>query len=569
LRKNFYKKLKCNLMDFQNNLLTVKNLDLKIDNTHILKNLNFSIVRNSITAIVGESGSGKSITAMSLMGLNPKGYNISDKSEIFFEDLSLLKISEKKWRKIRGNEFGIIFQEPQSSLNPTMKCGTQIDEVLKLHQKNYNKHEAKKIILSQLKKVKLVDVDKVYNSYPHQLSGGQKQRLMIAMALICKPKLLIADEPTTALDIIVQKEIIELIRELQKQNSMSVLFISHDISLVSYIADKIIVMKEGEIIEKGEKTNILKSPSHPYTNTLLKSKPPLNIRLRVLPTDKYINQNIGSHNIISKKNRKEKHEKIYSKNPILKVVGLKKNYSKNNFFRETEFQALKSINFDLYRGETLGILGPSGSGKSTLGKTLVLLEKYNSGEVLLNNKKINFNSNVDIKNLRKTIQFVFQDPYTSLHPKKRVGESISEIINFHEKKSKISSVRDTEKLLKLVELKKEIYNRFPHELSGGQRQRVAIAKALAVKPKVIILDESVASLDISIQAKILNLLNNLKAELSLSYIFISHDLTILKFMSDRIMVIDSGRIVEFQEADNLYENPKMQITKKLIQSIKY
>ncbi len=556
-------------MDFQNNLLTVKNLDLKIDNTHILKNLNFSIVRNSITAIVGESGSGKSITAMSLMGLNPKGYNISDKSEIFFEDLSLLKISEKKWRKIRGNEFGIIFQEPQSSLNPTMKCGTQIDEVLKLHQKNYNKHEAKKIILSQLKKVKLVDVDKVYNSYPHQLSGGQKQRLMIAMALICKPKLLIADEPTTALDIIVQKEIIELIRELQKQNSMSVLFISHDISLVSYIADKIIVMKEGEIIEKGEKTNILKSPSHPYTNTLLKSKPPLNIRLRVLPTDKYINQNIGSHNIISKKNRKEKHEKIYSKNPILKVVGLKKNYSKNNFFRETEFQALKSINFDLYRGETLGILGPSGSGKSTLGKTLVLLEKYNSGEVLLNNKKINFNSNVDIKNLRKTIQFVFQDPYTSLHPKKRVGESISEIINFHEKKSKISSVRDTEKLLKLVELKKEIYNRFPHELSGGQRQRVAIAKALAVKPKVIILDESVASLDISIQAKILNLLNNLKAELSLSYIFISHDLTILKFMSDRIMVIDSGRIVEFQEADNLYENPKMQITKKLIQSIKY
>ena len=556
-------------MDFQNNLLTVKNLDLKIDNTHILKNLNFSIVRNSITAIVGESGSGKSITAMSLMGLNPKGYNISDKSEIFFEDLSLLKISEKKWRKIRGNEFGIIFQEPQSSLNPTMKCGTQIDEVLKLHQKNYNKHEAKKIILSQLKKVKLVDVDKVYNSYPHQLSGGQKQRLMIAMALICKPKLLIADEPTTALDIIVQKEIIELIRELQKQNSMSVLFISHDISLVSYIADKIIVMKEGEIIEKGEKTNILKSPSHPYTNTLLKSKPPLNVRLRVLPTDKYINQNIGSHNIISKKNRKEKHEKIYSKNPILKVVGLKKNYSKNNFFRETEFQALKSINFDLYRGETLGILGPSGSGKSTLGKTLVLLEKYNSGEVLLNNKKINFNSNVDIKNLRKTIQFVFQDPYTSLHPKKRVGESISEIINFHEKKSKISSVRDTEKLLKLVELKKEIYNRFPHELSGGQRQRVAIAKALAVKPKVIILDESVASLDISIQAKILNLLNNLKAELSLSYIFISHDLTILKFMSDRIMVIDSGRIVEFQEADNLYENPKMQITKKLIQSIKY
>ncbi len=556
-------------MDFQNNLLTVKNLDLKIDNTHILKNLNFSIVRNSITAIVGESGSGKSITAMSLMGLNPKGYNISDKSEIFFEDLSLLKITEKKWRKIRGNEFGIIFQEPQSSLNPTMKCGTQIDEVLKLHQKNYNKHEAKKIILSQLKKVKLVDVDKVYNSYPHQLSGGQKQRLMIAMALICKPKLLIADEPTTALDIIVQKEIIELIRELQKQNSMSVLFISHDISLVSYIADKIIVMKEGEIIEKGEKTNILKSPSHPYTNTLLKSKPPLNIRLRVLPTDKYINQNIGSHNIISKKNRKEKHEKIYSKNPILKVVGLKKNYSKNNFFRETEFQALKSINFDLYRGETLGILGPSGSGKSTLGKTLVLLEKYNSGEVLLNNKKINFNSNVDIKNLRKTIQFVFQDPYTSLHPKKRVGESISEIINFHEKKSKISSVRDTEKLLKLVELKKEIYNRFPHELSGGQRQRVAIAKALAVKPKVIILDESVASLDISIQAKILNLLNNLKAELSLSYIFISHDLTILKFMSDRIMVIDSGRIVEFQEADNLYENPKMQITKKLIQSIKY
>tara|TARA_B100000925_G_scaffold147879_1_gene110944 strand:+ start:279 stop:1949 length:1671 start_codon:yes stop_codon:yes gene_type:complete len=556
-------------MAFKNNLLTVKNLDLKIDNAHILKNLNFSILKNSITAIVGESGSGKSITAMSLMGLNPKGYNISNKSEIFFEDLSLLKISEKKWRKIRGNEFGIIFQEPQSSLNPTMKCGTQIDEVLKLHQQNYNKVDAKKIILSQLKKVKLIDAKKVYNSYPHQLSGGQKQRLMIAMALICKPKLLIADEPTTALDIIVQKEIIELIKELQKQNSMSVLFISHDISLVSHIADKIIVMKEGEIIEKGEKTNILKSPSHPYTKTLLKSKPPLNIRLRVLPTDKYINKKIENDNIISKKTRKEKHKKIYSKDPILKVVGLKKNYFKQNFIKKTEFQALKFINFELYRGETLGILGPSGSGKSTLGKTLVLLEKYNNGEVFLNNKKINFNSKNDIKNLRKTIQFVFQDPYSSLHPKKKIGDSISEIINFHEKKSKISSVNDTVKLLKLVELKKEIYDRFPHELSGGQRQRVVIARALAIKPKVIILDESVASLDISIQAKILNLLNNLKEKLSLSYIFISHDLTVLKFMSDRIMVIEDGKIVEFQEADNLYENPKMRITKKLIKSIKY
>ena len=556
-------------MAFENNLLTVKNLDLKIDNAHILKNLNFSILKNSITAIVGESGSGKSITAMSLMGLNPKGYNISNKSEIFFEDLSLLKISEKKWRKIRGNEFGIIFQEPQSSLNPTMKCGTQIDEVLKLHQQNYNKVDAKKIILSQLKKVKLIDAKKVYNSYPHQLSGGQKQRLMIAMALICKPKLLIADEPTTALDIIVQKEIIELIKEFQKQNSMSVLFISHDISLVSHIADKIIVMKEGEILEKGEKINILKSPSHPYTKTLLKSKPPLNIRLRVLPTDKYINKKIENDNIISKKTRKEKHKKIYSKDPILKVVGLKKNYFKQNFIKKTEFEALKFINFELYRGETLGILGPSGSGKSTLGKTLVLLEKYNNGEVFLNNKKINFNSKNDIKNLRKTIQFVFQDPYSSLHPKKKIGDSISEIINFHEKKSKISSVKDTVKLLKLVELKKEIYDRFPHELSGGQRQRVVIARALAIKPKVIILDESVASLDISIQAKILNLLNNLKEKLSLSYIFISHDLTVLKFMSDRIMVIEDGKIVEFQEADNLYENPKTRITKKLIKSIKY
>ena len=556
-------------MAFENNLLTVKNLDLKIDNAHILKNLNFSILKNSITAIVGESGSGKSITAMSLMGLNPKGHNISNKSEIFFEDLSLLQISEKKWRKIRGNEFGIIFQEPQSSFNPTMKCGTQIDEVLKLHQQNYNKVDAKKIILSQLKKVKLIDAKKVYNSYPHQLSGGQKQRLMIAMALICKPKLLIADEPTTALDIIVQKEIIELIKELQKQNSMSVLFISHDISLVSHIADKIIVMKEGEIIEKGEKINILKSPSHPYTKTLLKSKPPLNIRLRVLPTDKYINKKIENDNIISKKTRKEKHKKIYSKDPILKVVGLKKNYFKQNFIKKTEFEALKFINFELYRGETLGILGPSGSGKSTLGKTLVLLEKYNNGEVFLNNKKINFNSKNDIKNLRKTIQFVFQDPYSSLHPKKKIGDSISEIINFHEKKSKISSVKDTVKLLKLVELKKEIYDRFPHELSGGQRQRVVIARALAIQPKVIILDESVASLDISIQAKILNLLNNLKEKLSLSYIFISHDLTVLKFMSDRIMVIEDGKIVEFQEADNLYENPKMRITKKLIESIKY
>ena len=549
-------------------LVEVQNLSLKIENKKILKNISFSILANETVAIVGESGSGKTLTALSLIGLIPNNSLIST-NKMSFLNTSLTNNTEKVWRSIRGNEIGIIFQEPHSSLNPSMKCGKQLLEVLETHS-HKNKNENKKIIFSALKDVQLDDFERIYNSYPHQLSGGQKQRVMIAMAILCKPKLLIADEPTTALDVSVQKEIILLLKSLQKKYKMSILFISHDLNLVKYLANRVFVMKNGKIIESGVKEELFNNPQKSYTKGLLFAKPSLEKRLKTLPTILDFKTGNFIEKIITEKERKEKHKILYSKLPILEIIDLEKKFFKQTllFAQNKYFHAIKSFNFKLYKGETLGLVGESGCGKSTLGRAIIYLDPPSSGKIFYNSKllsKVDFNKS---NNLRKEIQFIFQDPHSSMHPLKTIGNSIMEVLKVHNilktRKERKNRVYD---LLDKVGLSKIYFNRHPHELSGGQKQRAIIARALATNPKIIICDECVAALDISIQAKILNLLNDLKQELNLSYIFISHDLSIVKYMSDRIMVMKSGKLIEFEESDLLYSNPKKNYTKKLISSI--
>ena len=549
-------------------IVEVQNLSLKIQNKQILKNISFSILTNETVAIVGESGSGKTLTALSLIGLIPNKSFISS-NKMSFLNKSLTNNSEKVWRSIRGKEIGVIFQEPHSSLNPSMKCGKQLLEVLETHYLK-NKNENKKIIFSALKDVQLDDLERIYNSYPHQLSGGQKQRVMIAMAILCKPKLLIADEPTTALDVTVQKEIIFLLKSLQKKYKISILFISHDLNLVKLLADKVFVMKNGKIIESEVKEKLFKNPQKSYTKGLLFARPSLNKRLKTLPTISDFNSGNFIEKIITEKERKEKHKVLYSKLPIMEIIDLEKKFFKQTFLfkKKKFFHAIKSFNFKLYKGETLGLVGESGCGKSTLGRAIIHLDPPSSGKIIYNGKLLTKKDFSYYNNLRKEIQFIFQDPHSSMNPIKTIGDSIMEVLKVHNilktRKDRKKRVND---LLDKVGLSNYYFNRHPHELSGGQKQRAVIARALATNPKVIICDECVAALDISIQAKILNLLNDLKQELNLSYIFISHDLSIVKFMSDRIMVMKSGELIEFEESDLLYSNPKKNYTKKLISSI--
>jgi peptide/nickel transport system ATP-binding protein len=552
----------------ENKLVEVKNLNLSINKVVILKNISLSIYHNEIISIVGESGSGKSITALSLMGLQPENAFISS-DKINFCNKPIYKLSSKEWQSIRGKSIGMIFQEPQSSLNPSMRCGKQLIEVLNTHNE-ISKQENKKTVLLSLKEVKLEEVNRIYNSYPHELSGGQKQRVMIAMALLCKPKLLIADEPTTALDVTVQKEIILLLKHLQKKFKMSILFISHDLSLVKRLAERIFVMHQGAIIESGTSKSIFSNPKKNYTKGLLFARPSMTERLKALPTiDDYSNRNYKPERVSSEQ-RVKKHNLLYSQKPILEVVNVQKIYfEKFRLFSKTkDFTAIKSISFNLYPGETLGLVGESGCGKSTLGKGLIFIDHPTSGNIFFNEKKINPRNNKEINFIRKKIQLIFQDPYAAMHPTKTVGNSIMEVLLFHKilstkKSGKIRAVS----LLDKVGLSVDYFNRYPHELSGGQRQRVIIARALAMEPEILICDECVSALDLSVQAKILNLLNSLKEEFQLSFIFISHDLSVVKYMSDRIIVMEKGKLVESQEADSLYINPKEKYTKKLISSL--
>src|SRR5690606_20872903 len=463
----------------------------------------------------------------------------------------------------------MIFQEPMSSLNPSMTCGKQVQEILLKHEK-LSKQEAKKETLALFEQVKLPNPSRVFSAYPHEISGGQKQRVMIAMAIACKPDILIADEPTTALDVTVQRNIIELLKDLQAKTKMSILFITHDLALISEIANRVLVMYKGDIVEQGSVTDIFQAPQHTYTKALINSRPSLTTRLKVLPTiQDYLNDSV-SKEIITPEERKLNHDTLYSKPPLLEVINVEKEYiSKSGWFaKPTTFKAVNNVSFKLYEGETLGLVGESGCGKSTLGNAILQLDKATAGKILYKGTDITKLSKTDTRNLRKDIQIIFQDPYSSLNPRIPIGEAIMEPMKVHklynsnkERKEKVLDI------LNRVGLSSDYFNRYPHEFSGGQRQRIGIARTIALQPKLIVCDESVSALDISVQAQVLNLLNELKATFGFTYIFISHDLAVVKYMSDQLLVMNQGRIEELDDADVIYNHPKKDYTKKLIHAI--
>lgn len=536
--------------------------------TTVVNSIDFSLYENEILAIVGESGSGKSVTSKAIMGLlSDKNTHI--KGRIEFEQTSLLSISPKEFAGLRGNDIAMIFQEPMSALNPSLTCGFQVAEIL-LHHNKVAASQVKKEVLQLFEKVKLPRPQDIYTSYPHQISGGQMQRVVIAMAIACKPKILIADEPTTALDVTVQKEILQLLKDLQKQTGMSVLFISHDLALVCELADRVVVMYKGSIIEKGSVKEIFEAPKMPYTKALLASRPTLGVRHKILPTIASIADNSFTPKSISSQQRAKKHQKIYTKTPLLRVENIAKSYfSKVGFFGQTqEIKAVNGVSFDVFEGETLGLVGESGCGKSTLGKVILQLEKATKGAIFYKGKEITSLKSKDLRSLRKDIQLIFQDPYASLNPRKIIGEAIMEPMEVHNiGGSKKQQKEKAMKLLSRVGLESSYFHRYPHELSGGQRQRVGIARTIAMEPKLVICDESVSALDISVQAQVLNLLNELKEDFGFTYIFISHDLAVVKYMADQLLVMNQGAIEELGDADEIYANPVKKYTKKLIDSI--
>ena len=554
-------------------LLEVKNLSIsffnKKEETEIIHNISYHLNTNEILGIVGESGSGKSVSSLAILGLLPNKVSKITNGTIEYNNQDLSSLSPKAFQKIRGNAIAMIFQEPMSSLNPSMTCGKQVTEILLQHTK-LSKAEAKAETLLLFQKVKLPLPERVYKAYPHEISGGQKQRVMIAMAIACKPKLLIADEPTTALDVTVQKDIIELLKQLQSEEKMSVLFISHDLALVSEIADRILVMYKGTIVEQGPVYDIFKNPQHTYTKALLSSKPSLNARLKRLPTIKDFMEGHSITQTVSSSQRQAAHKILYNKPPLLEVKNLEKEYvSKSGWFNKPDlFKAVNQVSFKLYPGETLGLVGESGCGKSTLANAILLLDKPSAGQILYHGLDITQLNSTQVRQLRKDIQIIFQDPYASLNPRIPIGKAIMEPMKVHgigtsnsDRKEKVLD------LLLKVGLDGSFFNRYPHEFSGGQRQRIGIARAIALEPKLIICDESVSALDISVQAQVLNLLNDLKDNFGFTYIFISHDLAVVKYMSDQLLVMNKGKVEEMDDADVIYDHPKKEYTKKLIHAI--
>lgn len=537
--------------------------------TPIVKDSSFTLNQNEILGIVGESGSGKSVTSLAIMGLLPKGILEITSGKIEFEGRDISTLSQKDLRNLRGNDVAMIFQEPMSSLNPSLKCGYQVEEILREHTQ-LSSRDIKTKVLSLFEKVKLPNPDKIYNRYPHEISGGQKQRVMIAMAIACKPKLLIADEPTTALDVTVQKGIILLLKELQKETKMSILFISHDLSLVSQIANRVLVMYRGEIVEQGFAKDIFTNPTHTYTKALISSRPSLNVRLQRLPTIQDYLQDTVNPTEVTPQQRATRLNTLYNQPPLLEVINVEKEYvsSAGLFGKNVSFKAVDDVSFKIYEGETLGLVGESGCGKSTLGNAILQLDKATAGKILYRGQDLTKLSQKEIRALRKEIQIIFQDPYSSLNPRITVGKAIMEPMQVHKLYNDDTERRQkTLEILNRVGLGEEHYNRYPHEFSGGQRQRIGIARTIALQPKLIVCDESVSALDISVQAQVLNLLNELKENFGFTYIFISHDLAVVKYMSDQVLVMNKGKIEEMNEADALYEHPQKEYTKKLIAAI--
>ena len=560
-------------------LLEIKNLSVDFDSesgiTHALKNISFTVNRGEVVALVGESGSGKSVTSLSILQLLPSPPAKYTTGAILFSEngdnaIDLLQRNRYELQDIRGNKIAMIFQEPMTSLNPVLTCGNQVMEAIQLHKK-VNAIEAKQQTINWFEKVKLPDPVAIFNRYPHQLSGGQKQRVMIAMAMCCEPSILICDEPTTALDVTVQKTILQLIKELQQQSDMGVIFITHDLGVVAEIADRVVMMYKGEIVEQNILKKIFIHPRHPYTKALLACRPVNHERGKRLPV---VSDFLETKSEVGSRKSETTPPTSDLRSPtsiLLSVQNLSVWFpaKKTMFGKAVSFtKAVDDVSFEVFKGETLGLVGESGCGKTTLGRTLLRLVEPSSGKIIYNDIDLTAKKRDELRSLRKEVQIVFQDPYSSLNPRLTIGSAIAEPMKVHGifPTGKQRNDKVTE-LLEKVNLKAEHFNRYPHEFSGGQRQRIVIARALALNPSFIICDESVSALDVSVQAQVLNLLNDLKKEFGFTIIFISHDLSVVRYISDRIMVMNRGKIEESGNADDIYFHPRSLYTKNLIASI--
>ena len=575
-------------MDKEDNILEVKNLSVSFDGRTVVDNVSYALRRGRTLGIVGESGSGKSVSSLAIMGLLPKNATVSGRIELRTENgelrtesgerksesVDLLLLDERQMQGLRGRRIAMIFQEPMTSLNPVQKCGAQVVEMLRLHE-DVDYDEARRRTIELFKEVLLPRPEKIFDSYPFEISGGQKQRVMIAMALICKPDVIIADEPTTALDVTVQKTILELLRDLQRSRNIAVVFITHDLGVIAQIADDIAVMYHGQIVEQGDANDILHHPQHPYTQGLLACRPPMDSRPRHLPTvEEFMRAESGERKAESEDRKTESGKReTESGEPLLSVRNLDVTYTlEKNFFGKPlkQLKAVDGISFDVYRGETLGLVGESGCGKTTLGRAIMRLVDSSSGSITFDGRRLDTLSQREMRSLRPRIQIIFQDPYSSLNPRMTVGQTIAEPLKVHQRDGRLSQSEIREKVIDLmgrVGLDADWFDRYPHEFSGGQRQRICIARALILNPDLVICDESVSALDVSVQAQVLNLLNELKEQFGYTYIFISHDLSVVHFISDRIMVMQSGRMVELGDADALFSHPAEAYTQTLLDAI--
>ncbi len=566
--------------------LLVKNLKISFNTVNglvnIVNDISFNINQGQIVGLVGESGSGKSVTSLAIMRLLEN--NALLQGQILLDGVDILRISEKEMQNYRGNKIAMIFQEPMTSLNPVITCGKQVNETIIRHQKISAK-AAKIKTIALFNEVKIPDAELAFNKYPHQLSGGQKQRVMIAMALACNPNVLIADEPTTALDVTVQKNILELLLKLREERNMSILFISHDLGVIGEIADRILVMYKGNLVEEGNIETVFTKPKHPYTKGLLACRPMPQYQLKKLPTITdfvaFANnkmqatantiENLRLQYAVNPADILQQRENLYQQKPILEIKNLNTWFPiKSGWFsRDQKFsKAVDGLNFDIYPGETFGLVGQSGCGKTTLSRTILKLIEPTSGEIIFDGANLSKLSPKLMRPHRKNIQIIFQDPYSSLNPSISIGKALIEPLQVHNlHKNDAERKNYVIDLMEKVGLNADYFNRYPHQFSGGQRQRIVIARALALQPKLIICDESVSALDVSVQAQVLNLLKELQQQFNLTYLFISHDMAVVKHIANRMMVMNKGKIEEIGFPDEIFNNPQKEYTKQLIAAI--